>query len=321
MRDAMQTIWHQGYERALKTITSLRSHSDFKYEKDTHNARKVVILNADKPTIRKYTPGQSIKRDGASVTKQEFEMDQMFYFNVGINHVDKAQTVDGGLEAICEEGATALSEQGDIYVAALVKNGVDDGKVEVIDGTSATKSNAIEVVEKGLTKLYQNNVPQSTELYSENDPTFFSKIRQNLTELYTNNVEMAKKGIVGKYGNAFITIENLLPKLEPTYTVTTDTDIVEGKTYYTRSGDSGSYTYTEVTSPAKASISSYYEVTGYGKVLNFLRTKKAVAFCEQIESVVNYEVQDGFETAQKGLYVFGGLLVRPKEIVVIKTSL
>ena len=72
MKDAMQTIWHQGYEKALKTITSLRNHCDFKYEKDTHNARKVIILNADKPLVRDYIPGVSIKRDPASVTKQEF---------------------------------------------------------------------------------------------------------------------------------------------------------------------------------------------------------------------------------------------------------
>lgn len=321
MKDAMQTIWHQGYEKALKTITSLRNHCDFKYEKDTHNARKVIILNADKPLVRKYVPGQSIKRDAANVTKQEFEMDQMKYFNVGIDHVDKAQTVSGALEAICQEGAEALSVEGDKYVAELVANGVTTGKVEVIDGTSVTKSNAVEKLEDGFVILYRNNVPQNTELYSENDPAFFSKIRQSLTELYTNNVEMAKKGIVGKYGNALITIENLLPKLEPKYVITTDTDIVEGKIYYTRSGEASAYVYTEVTSPVKANLSSYYEISGYGKVLNFLRTKKAVAFAEQIEKVVNYEVQDGFETAQKGLYVYGGLLVRPKEIVCIKTSM
>ena len=321
MNDALQTIWHQGYERALRTITSLRNHSDFKYERDTKNARKVIILNADRPLIRKYTPGVAIKRDAASVTKQEFELDQMYYFNVGIDHVYKAQSVPGALEAICEEGAIALTEEGDKYVAKLVNDGVDAGDVEVIDATSATKTNAIEKVEDGFAKLYRNNVKQKTELYLETDPGFFTKIRQNLTELYTNNVEMAKKGFLGKYGNALISIENLLPKLEPTYTLTSDEDVVEGKTYYTRSGNEGSYIYTEVTNPVKTSISTYYEITKYAKVLNFLRTGKAVAFAEQIEKVVNYEVQDGFETAQKGLYVYGGLLVRPKEVVCIKTSL
>lgn len=321
MNDALQTIWHQGYERALRTITSLRNHSDFKYERDTKNARKVIILNADRPLVRKYTPGVAIKRDAASVTKQEFELDQMYYFNVGIDHVYKAQSVPGALEAICEEGAIALTEEGDKYVAKMVNDGVDAGSVEVIDATSVTKTNAIEKVEDGFAKLYRNNVKQKTELYLETDPGFFTKIRQNLTELYTNNVEMAKKGFLGKYGNALISIENLLPKLNPTYALTEDTDIVEGKTYYTQSGSSGSYTYSEVATPSKESISTYYEITGYGQVLNFLRTGKAVAFAEQIEKVVNYEVQDGFETAQKGLYVYGGILVRPKEIVCLKTSI
>lgn len=321
MNDALQTIWHQGYERALRTITSLRNHSDFKYERDTKNARKVIILNADRPLVRKYTPGVAIKRDAASVTKQEFELDQMYYFNVGIDHVYKAQSVPGALEAICEEGAIALTEEGDKYVAKMVNDGVDAGSVEVIDATSATKTNAIEKVEDGFAKLYRNNVKQKTELYLETDPGFFTKIRQNLTELYTNNVEMAKKGFLGKYGNALISIENLLPKLNPTYALTEDTDIVEGKTYYTQGGSSPNYTYSEVSNPTKGSISTYYEITGYGQVLNFLRTGKAVAFAEQIEKVVNYEVQDGFETAQKGLYVYGGLLVRPKEIVCLKTSI
>ena len=321
MNDALQTIWHQGYERALRTITSLRNHSDFKYERDTKNARKVIILNADRPLIRKYTPGVAIKRDAASVTKQEFELDQMYYFNVGIDHVYKAQSVPGALEAICEEGAIALTEEGDKYVAKMVNDGVDAGSVEVIDATSVTKNNAIEKVEDGFAKLYRNNVKQKTELYLETDPGFFTKIRQNLTELYTNNVEMAKKGFLGKYGNALISIENLLPKLNPTYALTEDTDIVEGKTYYTQGGSSPDYTYSEVSNPTKGSISTYYEITGYGQVLNFLRTGKAVAFAEQIEKVVNYEVQDGFEIAQKGLYVYGGLLVRPKEIVCLKTSI
>lgn len=42
---------------------------------------------------------------------------------------------------------------------------------------------------------------------------------------------------------------------EITYEKTTDTDIVEGKKYFTKAGDE----YTEVTSPVKASIGTYYE--------------------------------------------------------------
>lgn len=51
------------------------------------------------------------------------------------------------------------------------------------------------------------------------------------------------------------------------YVKTADTDIVDGKTYYTRSGTSPNYTYTEVASPAKASLSDYYEKTPDNKVV------------------------------------------------------
>lgn len=57
----------------------------------------------------------------------------------------------------------------------------------------------------------------------------------------------------------------LIGAATPTVTVgaaTTDTDIVAGKTYYTRSGSGTSespYVYTVVASPVKASLGSYYE--------------------------------------------------------------
>jgi HK97 family phage major capsid protein len=51
---------------------------------------------------------------------------------------------------------------------------------------------------------------------------------------------------------------------ESVYTTTSDTDVVSGKTYYTRTGSgttASPYVYTVVETPAKASISTYYEVT------------------------------------------------------------
>ena len=46
------------------------------------------------------------------------------------------------------------------------------------------------------------------------------------------------------------------------YIKTVDTALVTGKTYYTRSGTEGSYTYTAVEEPAVANIGTYYEKTG-----------------------------------------------------------
>lgn len=52
----------------------------------------------------------------------------------------------------------------------------------------------------------------------------------------------------------------------PTYSLTSDTSIVSGKTYYTRSGSGTTespYVYTAVTSPSSSSLSTYYELTGH----------------------------------------------------------
>lgn len=58
------------------------------------------------------------------------------------------------------------------------------------------------------------------------------------------------------------TIHKGLEFIPITYELTSDTAIVTGKTYYTRSGTSPNYTYTPVVSPVVGSISTYYDATG-----------------------------------------------------------
>lgn len=55
------------------------------------------------------------------------------------------------------------------------------------------------------------------------------------------------------------------------YALTTDTDVVAGKTYYTRTGSGTTespYVYTPVASPVKSSLETYYEVTAYEILAN-----------------------------------------------------
>lgn len=52
-----------------------------------------------------------------------------------------------------------------------------------------------------------------------------------------------------------------------TYAKTTDTALVTGKVYYTRSGSSGNYVYTAVDTPDVANIGNYYEKTQAGNLI------------------------------------------------------
>lgn len=278
---ATQKIWHKAYEHALKEITSLRNHCDFKYEKDAQNADTVYILNAVRPTVRTYVPGTAITRDAVDATRQALVLDQFKYFNIEMDDVYKAQTVPGALEASAQEGAQALALEGDKYVASLIKAGAEAQTNPLMSTTriTPTKANSIETVEEAFAMLYAKNNRPNDSYWLEVAPSFYKFVRPNMIEVLTNNVELAKNGAVGKYANAFVGIDNSLPT----------TKVGSGSTDDT--------------------------------VYNVLRTTHAIAFAEQIKKVETYRVQDGFSDAIKSLYVYGAKIVRPDEIVVIPTAI
>lgn len=212
MDTAMQTVWHQAYIRALETITSLRNHCDFIFEKDSKNAKEVKILNAVRPTIKEYVPGTSIEKEYVKATDQILKLDQYRYFNIALDDIHKAQSVPGAMETTAKEGSLALSEEGDKYVAKIVKEATESNEITSTVSKAVNKTNAVEMLEEGFTVLYGNNCKVTDIFHAEVCPKYFTNLRQNLTELFTNNVDMAKKGYVGKYGNALVSIENLLPK-------------------------------------------------------------------------------------------------------------
>lgn len=277
-----QTIWSKSILRSLEKITSLRNHCNFQYEKETKNAKEVKILSVNRPTIRKYVPGVAIERESAGDSAQILRLDQYHYFNFEVEDIVKAQSVPGLMEALTDEAGKGLALEGDKYVAAVIKDGVENGVVmdeatqtkeniaasEVITLTTA---NAMSSIEDGFATLYENDCKVNDTFYWEVAPRVFTTLRQQLTELSTNNPEILKKGAVGKINNAFVCIENCLAEADGAY-------------------------------------------------MNILRTDKAVAFAEQIDKVEAYRPQDAFTDAVKGLYAFGAKVVRPKEVYVMKTA-
>lgn len=274
IQNFQQTIWSKKFNQALETITSLRNHCDFKYEKDSKNAKEVKILNVVRPTINTYVPGTPITREGATDGSMTLKIDQFKYFNFEVDDVDHAQSVEGLMDELTREASRGLAEEGDKYVAELVKTGVEDGSIASSDSiVSLSKTNAVRTVEDGFAVLYENNCKVTDNIYFEVAPKPFTIYREALTELSTNNPEILKKGAVGKINNAYVCIENLAPK--------------------STAGDA---------------------------IYNILRTSKAIAFAEQINKVEAYRPQDAFSDALKGLYTFGALVTRAKEIYVIKTA-
>lgn len=267
-----RTVWSASILRSLETITSLRKHCNFQYEKDTKNAKEVKILGVTRPTIHTYVSGTPLVRESAGDTSQTLKLDQFKYFNFEVEDIDKAQSQNGLMEALTDEASKGLALEGDKYVAEVVKQAADAGEISVSASViTLTNSNAMSSVEEGFATLYEHNCSVHDAFYLEVAPRVFTTYRQQLTELSTNNPEILKKGAVGKINNAYVCIENCLAEAD----------------------------------------GAYY---------NILRTEKAVAFAEQIESVEAYRPEDAFTDAVKGLYVFGAKIVRPEEIYVMKTK-
>ena len=207
-----QTIWSKSILRSLDKITSLRNHCDFQYEKESKNAKEVKILSVNRPSIRTYVPGTPLVRESATDSSQLLMLDQYRYFNFEVEDIVKAQSVPGLMEALTDEAGKGLALEGDMYVAQVVKAGVEAGDITATASDIAlTNSNAMSSVEDGFTYLYQNDCKVSDTFYLELAPKVFTTYRQQLTELSTNNPELLKKGAVGKINNALVCIENCLP--------------------------------------------------------------------------------------------------------------
>jgi hypothetical protein len=210
-----QTIWSASILRSLDTITSLRKHCNFQYEKDSKNAKEVKILSVNRPSINKYVFGTPLARESATDGSQLLKLDQYFYFNFEVEDIVKAQSVPGLMEALTDEAGKGLALEGDKYVATVIKEAADAGEVSVSGSTiTLTNKNAMESVEDGFATLYEHNCKVTDTFYLEIAPRVFTNYRQQMTELSTNNPEILKKGAVGKINNAYVCIENCLAEAD-----------------------------------------------------------------------------------------------------------
>lgn len=90
-----------------------------------------------------------------------------------------------------------------------------------------------------------------------------------LTYLKYNDANgMQRDTSMATLNGRLVLVDDSMPVVEDestaTYAKTTDTSVQAGKTYYTRSGSSGNYTYTKVKNPVDADINNYYEKTAPG---------------------------------------------------------
>lgn len=279
-------LWSRTILNELDTMTSMRKHSDYSFNSEIKYGTKLHITEAGGTTIRDYTPGVDITLENADGKEVILEITERKYFAKYYDDVDKVQSIKGVMENDMKESAKELRLTADRFVASKLKEAVVTGvtfksdeagqdevrKIKVSANYTPAINTVIGAIEDGLVYLYSKNVTPETEIWGEFSPKMYSVSRQHLTELATANLDLMKRGIIGRYNNVNITIENLLP------TNTSGNDTVR---------------------------------------YNFLRTGKALAFAEQIDTIKAVEKERGFGDIVKGLYVYGATVVRPYEAYAI----
>ena len=265
-------LWSRTILNELDVLTGLRKHSDYSFNGEIKHGTKLHITESGTTTIRDYVQGQDIELENYNGDEVVLEITEQKYFAKYYDNVDVAQSIKGVMENDMKQSAKELKLEADKFVANKLKEAVVAGTIAKGTAITPNKTNVVEAIEAGLVALYENNVDPSTEIWGEVSPKMYSFLRQHLTELATANLDLMKKGIIGKYNNVNVCIENLLP-------------------------------------------------TNSGTRYNFLRTGKAFAFAEQIDQVKAVEKERGFGDIVKGLYVFGGVVVRAKEAYAIQETI
>lgn len=121
------------------------------------------------------------------------------------------------------------------------------------------------------------------------------------------------------WNGRLVIIDDSIPTIEEgaMYSKTSDTSLTSGKSYYTRTGSSGNYLYSEITNPNVSDIGNYYEMTKTGttKYQTFLLGKGAFDY-EDVR--VRIPSEPGRDPATNGgidvIYTRQRHLVAPKWI-------
>lgn len=207
-------LWSKTIVRNLHTITGMRTHSDYSFAREIKYGTKLHITRLGETQVRNYTQGVDITFDEVDGTEVELIIDQQRYFAKYYDDIDKTQSIPGAMEADMAETAQALAEDADKFVSARLYQAITASGSTIGKNASAitpSEKNTLKAIEDGLVYLYSKNVKPSTSVWAEVSPKFYSEFRIYLTELATQNLDLLKKGAVGRYANVDVCIENLLP--------------------------------------------------------------------------------------------------------------
>ena len=201
----IQTIWSKKIQDDLELKCKLVDNCLRDYEGDVKHAQSVKILGVGEPTIGAYDGSKDITIEEMSDKGQILTIDQANYFAFYVDDVNQAQSVPGLAEKYQQKAVHGLAVKRDSYVAGLIKAGAN-----VSTATNLTQEAVKDAIDKAIVALRERNFDEEGVI--EITPAVYNVFKNCLITLSTNNPELIRKGVVGKYDDFDVIMSNNMAK-------------------------------------------------------------------------------------------------------------
>ena len=201
------TFWSKHIQVELERLCTLADWCNTKFEGQAKRGEQVKILGLGIPTIGDYVPGTEIAPpEEVESNFCYLKIDNAKYFNISIDDVDKAQTIDGIMEKNLENAAREFANIRDKYVGSLAVEA--ENKADA--GTISKAADAKKAIDAAILKLRENDVPTNMEVVIELPWFMYNIFKDNLIELKTNNDKLLERGIISMYDGCYVRPSNNL---------------------------------------------------------------------------------------------------------------
>lgn len=204
-----ETFWSEKVQTELEKDLIISKWCDYEFDGEIKLKERVKIVGVVRPTIGDYTPGVDIQIEDLADNAQFLDINYSKYFGFYVDDVDKAQSNPKYLNSEMNEAAKGLAEQEDKDVATVAATEALSGMTSSSIDISAA-SDPFDSIDEGIQKLYENNVPASTELAADLNPEHIILCKKKLSQLFTDNVDYIKNSALGKYNNCYLRMTNNL---------------------------------------------------------------------------------------------------------------
>lgn len=213
------TIWNETINRGLERSCVYVEDCNRQYEGNVKDkGDSVRILGIGKPNIktldRNSADGDIDDPETIADEVQVLKIQQISYFNYLIGDIDKAQAVNGVMDAISKETSEQLANVVDKYVSSFavdsaVKSLYDTpALIRSFETSVAGEMYVLDVLDEAIQKLYENDVASTTDIVVTISPRFYTLFKKAYIKADTNNSEIMENGRVTKYGNVTVKLSN-----------------------------------------------------------------------------------------------------------------